>query len=381
MDQQYQLFAPLRSEEYDALKADIRKRGVMVPVELDEHGAILDGHHRAKIAAELGITYPSVVRTFESEQDKREWVLKVNLLRRHLGPVSWADSFTRLAAERHVEVGKPGRHNAKGDTVSSLAEEVGVNLRTVQRRLRVAKELAPHPELAAKVDAGEMEVKRAQRIIREQAAEERRAEPPKTVASPLVTITHGDFREALPANLSDGSVDLILTDPPYPGEYAHLFTDLADVASTILKPSGVLIALVGQYHLREYMARLDEHLRYRWMGAYMVPGPRNRVHAARVGTGWKPLLVYTRTDAPKDLPWLLDDVVASSGDDKQHHHWGQNVGPFATLIEALTDPGALVVDPFVGGGTTAVAAKAAGRRFFGCDVDASAVTTATERVE
>lgn len=380
MDQQYQLFAPLRSEEYDALKADIRKRGVMVPIELDEHGAILDGHHRAKIAAELGITYPSVVRTFDSEQDKREWVLKVNLLRRHLGPVSWAESFQQLAAERGVELGRRGKQKAKTATVAVLAAELGVPERTVRHRLKVAEQLAPHPELAAKVDAGEMEVKRAQRIIREQAAEERRAEPPKTVSSPLVTITHGDFRETLPANLSDASVDLILTDPPYPGEYAHLFTNLSHVASTLLKPNGVLIALVGQYHLREYMARLDEHLRYRWTGAYLVPGPRNRVHAARVGTGWKPLLVYTRYGAPNDLPWLLDDVVTSSGDDKQHHHWGQNVGPFATLIEALTEPGDLVVDPFVGGGTTAVAAKATDRRFFGCDIDASAVTTATERV-
>jgi hypothetical protein len=227
-----------------------------------------------------------------------------------------------------------------------------------------------------------MEVKRAQRVIRERAADERRAEPAKTVTSPLITIAHGDFREVLPDNLADESVDMILTDPPYPGEFVDLFTDLAEVASTLLKPNGVLVALVGQYHLTDYMTRLETHLSYRWTGAYMVPGPRNRVHAARIGTGWKPLLIFTRNDADRGAqPWLLDDVVTSSGDDKNHHHWGQNVGPFSRLIESLTQPGDLVVDPFVGGGTTAVAARDTGRRFFGCDIDASAVTTSTERVE
>ncbi len=41
-------------------------------------------------------------------------------------------------------------------------------------------------------------------------------------------------------------------------------------------------------------------------------------------------------------------------------------------IEELTDPGDLVVDPFVGGGTTAVEAMQAGRRCFGSDINALA---------
>ena len=44
----YQL---LRPEEYQALRDDIAKRGVLVPVEVDkDSGAILDGHHRSEIA-------------------------------------------------------------------------------------------------------------------------------------------------------------------------------------------------------------------------------------------------------------------------------------------------------------------------------------------
>src|SRR5215472_1710906 len=40
-----------------------------------------------------------------------------------------------------------------------------------------------------------------------------------------------------------------------------------------------------------------------------------------------------------------------------------------SVIAALTSPGDLVFDPFMGGGTTAVEALAAGRRFAGCDLN------------
>ena len=46
-----------------------------------------------------------------------------------------------------------------------------------------------------------------------------------------------------------------------------------------------------------------------------------------------------------------------------------------------TKPGELVVDPFVGSGTTGLACLAIGRRFLGADVDPGAVSLATERLE
>jgi len=82
---EYQLLPPLSEEEYAALKEDIAKRGVLVPVEYDEDGNILDGHHRVKICEELGIkNWPSIVRIGMSEEEKTEHVLALNLDRRHL---------------------------------------------------------------------------------------------------------------------------------------------------------------------------------------------------------------------------------------------------------------------------------------------------------
>jgi site-specific DNA-methyltransferase (adenine-specific) len=50
------------------------------------------------------------------------------------------------------------------------------------------------------------------------------------------------------------------------------------------------------------------------------------------------------------------------------------------LIKLLSFPGDLVLDPFVGSGTTALAALTLGRRFYGCDINPLAVERARIRV-
>lgn len=186
MSAPYQLLAPLRDEEYAALKADIAAHGVQVPVELDEAGVVIDGHHRVEIAAELAIDYPRHVVPGLSDADKRERALKLNLLRRHLGPIAWAEAFRKLADERGIRLGKQGRQ--KTDTVSVLAAELGVDVRTARRRLKVAEDLAEHSDLHAAIDQGGKEAQRAYRIIRDRAAQQRREEPaayPREVTTDL----------------------------------------------------------------------------------------------------------------------------------------------------------------------------------------------------
>ena len=84
-DTMYQVMPPLTADEYAELKSDIQQRGVMVPVEYDEEGNILDGHHRIQICEELGITdFPKVIRTGMTEAEKRTHARKLNMARRQL---------------------------------------------------------------------------------------------------------------------------------------------------------------------------------------------------------------------------------------------------------------------------------------------------------
>jgi len=86
----YQVMPALADEEYEALKADIGAHGVQVPIEMDDQGNILDGHHRVRAWQELRAEevnvpdYPTIVRPGLDEAQKRQHARRLNLARRHL---------------------------------------------------------------------------------------------------------------------------------------------------------------------------------------------------------------------------------------------------------------------------------------------------------
>lgn len=81
----FQLLPPLSTDDYAALLDSIRENGILVPVELDQDGNVIDGHHRLRAAAELGITdVPTVVREYADDEARRRRARVLNLARRHL---------------------------------------------------------------------------------------------------------------------------------------------------------------------------------------------------------------------------------------------------------------------------------------------------------
>jgi len=80
----FQFMPPLLPSEYASLTESIRQHGIQVPVLVDENGAIIDGHHRDMIAAELGIDCPRDVREGLSDSVKRTLAISLNKDRRHL---------------------------------------------------------------------------------------------------------------------------------------------------------------------------------------------------------------------------------------------------------------------------------------------------------
>lgn len=80
----YQFMPPLSPEEYAALEQSIRENGIQVPILLDDEGRVIDGHHRQKIASELGVACPQRTISGKSEAELRTLALSLNLDRRHL---------------------------------------------------------------------------------------------------------------------------------------------------------------------------------------------------------------------------------------------------------------------------------------------------------
>ena len=80
----YQVMPPLSSEEYQELHDDIKANGVLEPIHVDEEGVVIDGHHRSKIANELGIPCPVITHDDLDDVGKRSLAFTLNLKRRHL---------------------------------------------------------------------------------------------------------------------------------------------------------------------------------------------------------------------------------------------------------------------------------------------------------
>jgi len=248
-----------------------------------------------------------------------------------------------------------------------------------QEALAVWRELreAPGGEHVTAERVRRLVKKRVERIVREEGrAQSCPTSLPREAFSGLATIHHCDFREL---DIPEKSVDLIFTDPPYPGEYLPLWADLGRFAAKALKPGGLLVSYSGQYHLNQIMDSLSTHLEYYWLGGIVSAGQRNQVFARRVHSRVKPLLFYKPPKGGGARDWFLDAYLEGTRE-KGHHEWQQSVDEARYYIERLTAPGDLVVDPFLGGGPTAVAAQELGRRFIGCDVDAQAVSVTHTRL-
>jgi SAM-dependent methyltransferase len=423
------LLVPLRDDERALLEQSVLAEGIRDPLVVwkraDGTRILLDGHHRYELAKQHGLDFAIVEMTFETEDDAVLWVLQNQLARRNLTDEQRTLVLGRYYNQLKLARGRPPE-SEKVDKLSTFSGSAatsryvaslhGVNEKTVRRAGEFAEVVdalaAIEPEAAARVVAGELNdaktalpkvepellpkvaeriargevksVKEAVRAVKHEEVKQCVEETnPQTELPPTIQLYAGDFREVL-ASLPPESVDAIITDPPYLSEYIPLFEPLAEHAARLLKPHGVLVVMVAHLHLPDYINALDKHLHYRWVCAYIMDGPKASVSVSRVAAAWKPLLVYVRRDA-RDLRFIPSDVFygankTEDGLEKTHHHWQQSLQGFMDIVQRFTEPGDVVLDPFLGSGTTGVACLHLNRRFIGCDCDPSAVAIATQRI-
>jgi DNA modification methylase len=82
---------------------------------------------------------------------------------------------------------------------------------------------------------------------------------------------------------------------------------------------------------------------------------------------WKPLVWYVNGNRAGNN--YIADKLRGTRPNKEDHEWAQGIDEVFNLIESLTDPDGLVVDPFAGSGSFGKAALSLGRRFIGADLD------------
>jgi len=118
-----ELLPPLSTEEFEALKADLKANGQQQAVVIDDEENVLDGHNRYEILGGKARTQvlPGCARM--SPAERKAYALRVNLNRRHLSPTQ------KAALEREVLIPLanelrwgPEWETEKGKPVHSEAE-------------------------------------------------------------------------------------------------------------------------------------------------------------------------------------------------------------------------------------------------------------------
>jgi len=399
----YQLLPPLSEEEYQALRADIAEHGILVPVELDESGNVLDGHHRLRIVTEFGIKdYPRVVRSGMEESEKVDHVLSLNLARRHLSKSQRQDLAIDLrrrgrslrAIAGHLGVGpetvRRDLSTVPNETVTLLPSRItGRDGRaqpalrrpsiTVHSRRDEARARAALTTLGPDAPPKPMPLRKAEQLGRETSmARLRSTDVPSVTTGCGWRLERSDFRDL---DISDQSVDAIVTDPPYDFQGVPLWGDLGAWAVKVLRPGRLLVAYAGGVRLPTLIASLTEHLEWVRMGVVVWPqGQGSDMKHSMIRAGYRPVLICS-AGSYQPRSWIHDVVQGDPhGAANPLHPWQQSPGPFRKWIEMVTKPGELVVDPCCGTATTGEAALAVGRRWIGCDSDPAAVSLARERM-
>ncbi|MBC6442577.1 MAG: site-specific DNA-methyltransferase [Rhodobacteraceae bacterium] len=209
----------------------------------------------------------------------------------------------------------------------------------------------------------------------------------------------------------DRGVDLLLTDPPYAisrstgfahvkngvgrfavsmdfGPWDHAEINLGALcaeAFRLLRPGGTAIIWYDLWKITGLETALRqagfEMIRLIiWQKTNPVPLNQNSTYlsnsrevAVSAVKGGKPTFNSTYDNGIYTLP-----IPRHGG--RREHPTQKPINLFRHLVEKHSNPGDLVIDPFLGSGTTAVAALEQNRNFKGCDIDPAYVAVARRRV-
>lgn len=212
----------------------------------------------------------------------------------------------------------------------------------------------------------------------------------------------GDCLERM-KEIPDGSVNLILTDPPYNIARENNFTTMgragidfgewdknADIlsyieeASRVLHKNGSFVVFNDWKNLGD-IVRHAERFGFNTKDMLRLeksnPMPRNRdrryitdYECAIWFTKQKGKWTFNRQDEKYQRPKFVHSI------DKGYHPTQKSLTLMEELLKIHSNSGDVILDCFMGSGTTGVACKNLNRRFIGIEMDEKYFTVAKERI-
>lgn len=199
-------------------------------------------------------------------------------------------------------------------------------------------------------------------------------------------IVLGDSIEVM-KEIPDDSVDLIFTDPPYGidkkkikgDEDFGLFRKSLIECYRILKDNCFYLTFIGTGQFDKVF--IDNPFTYRWTAILYID---NGMVSGNLGlSSYIPCMVFQKGDAK--IKHRISDVMKMSTSSKlcskRYHPYEKYIPFIKRLLKNVSNKNDIVLDPFLGSGTTAVACKELGRRFIGIEINPEYCKVAEERLK
>lgn len=194
-----------------------------------------------------------------------------------------------------------------------------------------------------------------------------------------VTIYHGDCRELLP----ELTADVVITDPPY--GVGHKYEDSAGYTDTAEEWENLVLPAFDLMRKAAPLVLITTGFRHMWKFpqptwalCWAKPGSTRKSGLAGFSE-WEPVLVYGKRQIYNDFK-LLPDCNNHSNGATGSHPCPKPIKLLTWLVQQASDPGATVLDPFMGSGTTLVAAKQLNRRSVGIELNERYCEIAAKRL-
>lgn len=199
----------------------------------------------------------------------------------------------------------------------------------------------------------------------------------------------GDCLSVMPT-IPSGSVDLIVTDPPYLVNFTDrsgrsIANDRNDEwlapafaeMHRIMRPNTICVSFYGWTKVDRFFEAW-KRAGFRVVG-HLVFAKTYASKARYVRYQHESAFVLAKGNPPMPAD-PLPDVLPWEYSGNRLHPTQKPVSALSRLVEAFSEPHAIVLDPFAGSGSTCEAAHQVGRRFVGIEIDETYHANAVRRL-
>jgi DNA modification methylase len=408
------LIPPLSNEEFKQLERNILEEGIREPL-ITWNGILIDGHNRYRIAQEHDMNYETLEKEFENINRVKVWMIYNQFGRRNLSnywrsvlALELEDVFKEKAKEIKAEkisefrkTGEISQISDKPDTKKDLAKIANVSHDTIAKVKKIQSNATP--EVKEKLNTGTMSINEAYKEIKKEENEQLKTQKAIEIIEKVyennTNIYNGDCIEYI-KTIKDKSIDCLITDPPYGvdiqfGAYdnqlsrkiendgniedALILLDemLINVKSKLKEDAHIYIFCNWKIY-PQFNQIISKHFQIKnliiWDKLFMGMGDLKGNYSSSYE-----MIVFAGGN--REFLTRPKNIIQCRFSDERFHNTQKPVELIKQLIENSTNVNETIFDPFLGSGSTVVAAKEMKRNFIGCEIDEQNYKITLKRLE